>query len=109
MIQERLKKAEAKLRRLYGLFGDNGDDYLLETIKETKTEIERLSVSLSDEHTKEITIRSAMNTYQKLEGLQDAWPQMSVQEQRTVLASVVECITISADYTDVKLKFGLSA
>ena len=33
---------------------------------------------------------------------------MSVREQRVVLASVVESITISTDYTDIQLKFGLS-
>lgn len=109
MLQDQLDKAEAKLRRLYGLYGDSGDVYLLETINKTKADIERLTASLADEHSKEQATRSALSAYQRLEGIQDAWPQMSVQEQRTVLASVIDRITISADYTDVKLKFGLSA
>lgn len=109
MLQDHLDKAEAKLRRLYGLYGDSGDVYLLETINKTKGDIERLTTSLADEHSKEQATRSALSAYQRLEGIQDAWPQMSVQEQRTVLASVIDRITISTDYTDVKLKFGLSA
>ena len=109
MIQEQIDRAEVKLRRLYGLYGDSGDDYLLDTIKETKADIERLNASLADEQSKENTERTAMDTYERLEGIQDAWPQMSIQEQRTILASVIDRIIISADYTDVKLKFGLSA
>lgn len=109
MLQEQLNKAEAKLRRLYGLYGDSGDSYLLDTINETKADMERLRVSLNDERSKETVTRSALSVYQRLEGIQDVWPQMSIQEQRTILASVIDRITISADYTDVKLKFGLSA
>lgn len=108
MLQDQLDKAEAKLRRLYGLYGDSGDVYLLETINKTKADIERLTASLADKHSKEQVTKSALSVYQRLEGIQDAWPQMSIQEQRTVLASVIDHITISTEYTDVKLKFGLS-
>lgn len=109
MLQEQINRAEAKLRRLYGLYGDGGDEYLLDTIKETKAEIERLTSTLMNEQSRESVMRSAMSTYERLEGIQDAWPRMSIEEQRTVLASVIDRITISADFTDVKLKAGLSA
>ena len=109
MTEERIKKAEAKLRRLYGLYGDGGDGCLLDTIKETKADIQRLRASLADEQARQSAARAVMGAYERLEGIQDAWPKMSIQEQRTVLASVVDRITISAEYTDVKLKFGLSA
>ena len=109
MLQEQLTKAEVKLRRLYGLYGDSGDSYLLDTIHKTKADIERLNTSLADEQAKENAVRTTLNTYRQLEGIQDAWPQMSIQEKRAVLASVIDRITISADYTDVKLKFGLSS
>lgn len=109
MLQEQLKKAEAKLRRLYELYGDSGDHYLLETINSAKADIDRLTRAIEAERTSGMTARSAMNAYQRLDGIQDIWPFMSVQEQRVVLTSIVESITISDDFTDVKLKFGLSA
>lgn len=109
MLQMQRSKAEAKLRRLYGLYGDSGDPYLLEAINGTKADLERINASLADECSKEQAVRTVLSTCRRLEGIQDAWPQMSVQEKRTVLASVIDRIIISADYTDVKLKFGLSA
>lgn len=109
MLQEQLKRAEAKLRRLYSLYGDSGDACLLDAIHDAREDIDRLNGALSQERVKGASTRSAMRAYEKLEGIQDAWPYMSVQERRVVLTSVVESITISDDYTDVKLKFGLSA
>lgn len=109
MLQEQLQRAELKLRRLYGLYGDSGDACLMDAIHDAKRDIERLNAALEEERIKGVSSQSAMSTCEKLENIQDAWPYMSVQEQRVILASVVESITISADYTDVKLKFGLSA
>ena len=109
MLQEQLQKAQAKLRRLYGLYGDGGDDCLLDAISDARADVDRLGAALERERGKGASTRSAMSACEKLEGVQDAWPYMSVQERRVILASVVESVTISADYTDVKLKFGLSA
>ena len=109
MLQEQLRKAEAKLRRLYELYGDGGDTCLLEAITAAKKDVDRLNGSINRERDKGASTQAAMNVYQRLEGIQDAWPFMSVQEQRVILASVVENVTISDGYTDVKLKFGLSA
>ncbi|WP_369284181.1 recombinase family protein [Oscillibacter sp. GMB15532] len=108
MLQEQLERTEAKLRRLYSLYGDDGDEALLDTIQETKAEVARLGESLIDENTRNSAARNAMRTFAQLEGIQDAWDEMSVPEQRMVLASVVESITIDSEFTDVKLKYGLN-
>lgn len=109
VLQEQRQKAQAKLRRLYGLYGDSGDDCLLDAIHDAKQGVERLNAAVRAEQMKGASTRSAMNVCERLEGIQDAWIYMSVQERRVVLASVVESITVSADFTDIKLKFGLSA
>lgn len=108
LLAERLRRAETKLRRLYGLYGDNGDPWLLEAVGEAREDVARLTAALEDEKAREKAARTAMNVYKKLEGIEDAWPEMTVQERRAVLVSVIERITISAGYTDIQLKFGLS-
>ncbi len=109
LLKERLKKAEAKLRRLYGLYGDSGDSYLLDAISTAKGDIDQINASILAEETKKTETQTAMTTYKKLEGMQDTWPYMTVQEQRVILMSVIESITISQEYTDIKLRFGLSS
>lgn len=108
MLGEQLERAEAKLRRLYHLYGDEGDDILLSAIQNTKADVVRLGEALIDENTRDTAVRNAMRTFEQLEGIHDAWDEMSVQEQRMVLASVVETITIDGEFTDVKLKYGLN-
>lgn len=108
MLDQQLQRAQAKLRRLYGLYGDNGDACLLDAISEAKEDVGRLTGLLEEERAKGASTRSALNAYEKLESVQDLWPHLSVGERRVILASVVESVTISRDYTDVKLKFSLS-
>lgn len=109
ILQEQLRKAETKLRRLYGLYGDGGDSYLLDAIDDAKKDVCRLSAAVERERVNGASAQTAMNAYQKLESIQDVWPYMSVQEKRVILVSVIESITISAGVTDVRLRFGLSA
>lgn len=109
MLQEQLQRAQAKLRRLYGLYGDGGDNCLLDAIRDAKEDVGRLGKALEEERARGVSSRSALSAYEKLEGVRDVWPYLSVQERRVILASVIESITISEDYTDIKLKFSLSA
>ena len=53
-------------------------------------------------------VRAAEGAFSRLEGIRDAWPEMRTEERRMVLASVVESVTIDGEYTDIKLKFGLT-
>lgn len=108
IIQDQLHKAEVALGRLYDLYADSGDPILFEKIQAKKAEVVRLGESLVDENTKAQSKRQVMRTYEQLDTVQGAWEEMNTQEQRAVLASVIESITINGEYTDVRLKFGLS-
>lgn len=108
MLEEQRVRAEAKLRRLYGLYGDSGDRLLLEAIDKAKAELQRLEASLSDRQARDRAVRAAEGAFSRLEGIRDAWPEMRTEERRMVLASVVESVTIDGEYTDIKLKFGLT-
>ena len=108
-VAAQLEKATAKLRRLYSLYGESGDEVLLATINETKADIARLESQLHDEQEKKRCLNAANAAYSRLENLQDLWPLMTVQERRTILASVVETITISNNSIEIKLKYGLTS
>ena len=107
MIQDQLHKAETALSRLYDLYGESGDTILYEKIQAKKAEVVRLSESLVDENIKAASRRRVMRTYEQLDTIQGAWGEMTTQERRAVLTSVIESITINGEYTDVKLKYDL--
>lgn len=108
MIQDQLRKAETALRRLYDLYADSGDEILLEKIQVRKAEVVRLSESLVDEKIKAEAKRQVMRTYEQLDSIETAWSEMTTQEKRAVLASVIDSIAINGEYTDVKLKYDLN-
>ncbi len=110
LLNEKKAKLETKLRRLYDLYGEGGDDVLLTSIRETKDLLSELNVSIGqiDKQSHEKLRRAALNTVEHLENIRDTWSEMSTQEQRMVLASVIESITINGEYTDIRLKFGLN-
>jgi len=107
VLAGQLNRAQAKLRRLYGLYGDGADEALLETIRTVKEEAERLRTCLADEDAKARAQRQVRRSREKLEGIRDAWEEMTVRERRAVLASVIERVTVLGECTDVTLKFGL--
>lgn len=108
-ITEQLEKANLKLRRLYGLYGETADEMLLATINDIKSDVTRLEGQLYDEREKNRYIAAANSVYSRLDGLQDLWPLMKVEEQRIIIASIVESITIADNSIEVKLKYGLNA
>lgn len=107
MLQEQLHKAEVALGRLYDLYADSGDTILYDRIQEKKAEVARIGESLVDENIKAASRRKVIRTYEQIDTIQSAWGEMTVQERRTVLASVIESVTINGEYTDVKLKYDL--
>ena len=107
MLQEQLHKAEVALGRLYDLYADSGDSILYDRIQEKKAEVARIGESLVDENIKAASRRKIIRTYEQIDTIQSAWGEMTTQERRAVLASVVESVTINGEYTDVKLKYDL--
>lgn len=107
MLQEQLHKAEVALGRLYDLYADSGDSILYDRIQEKKAEVARIGESLVDENIKAASRRKVIRTYEQIDTIQSAWGEMTTQERRAVLASVIESVTINGEYTDVKLKYDL--
>ena len=108
-LSEQLEKANLKLRRLYGLYGESGDEMLLAAIHDIKADVIRLEAQLHDEREKNRYIAAANSAYSRLDDLQDLWPLMKVEEQRIIIASIIESITITENSIEVKLKYGLNA
>lgn len=108
LLQEESRRAAGKLRRLYDLYGEGGDPVLLDAIGEARGEVERLERALEDERAREESRRAVLRTYRQLEGIEDAWGEMTVAERRVVLSSVVERVTVTGERVDVKLKYGLA-
>ena len=105
LILEQKEKLERKLKNLYHLYGDSGDEALTETIKEVKNELdakEKRLLSLQEEARDEEKTQAMLA---KLDTAEGAWTFMTLKEKQSVLRSCIERIVITHDRVDIYYRF----
>ncbi len=104
VIQEQLDREKTKLRRLYHLYGESGDDILGDTIQETKGKIQEMEARLADENARTTHDFIVKDTLKRIDDLEQMWEYMNVRERRAVLSDVIDSITITHGSTKIKLR-----
>lgn len=105
MLKNQEGTAKAKLRRLYDLYGDSGDEMLLEAITAQKKTLAVLSDRIRDEQDVEKKAAEADKTRQEIREVRESWPLLSMREKKKVVRSCVEKIVITDDVVDVYYTF----
>ena len=104
LVQQK-KALEQKIRRLYGLYGDGGDDYLIETIEESKQQLARIADKIANEEDREKEEIKKRQLVEKVSNIRDRWGSMSPEEQREVLHEAIKQITIT--HNKINIDFNL--
>ena len=104
LVQQK-KALEQKIRRLYGLYGDGGDDYLIETIEESKQQLARIADKIANKKDREKEEIKKRQLVEKVSNIRDRWGSMSPEEQREVLHEAIKQITIT--HNKINIDFNL--
>lgn len=104
LMGDQLNREKTKLRRLYHLYGENGDEILGDAIQETKDKIQDLEKKMAQEHSKSQHEDTVKNTLKRIDDLEQMWEYMSIRERRAVLYDVIDSIIITHGSTKIKLK-----
>ncbi len=94
-----------KIRRLYTLYGDGGDEILKETIAAEKAALEEVEARLRDEAAIEKRAKEAAKTKRELADIREAWPMMTIREKKNVLHALLEKVVILDDTVTVYYTF----
>jgi len=105
LLEKKRADAEVKLRRLYGLFAESGNDVLRESIKELSDEIGSLDGKLREETERGKWSKSACRAKERLLNVRDTWPYMDEHERRNLVCSVIERITVTHSQVRIEYKF----
>ena len=105
LLEKKRADAEVKLRRLYGLFAESGNDVLRESIKELSDEIGSLDGKLREETERGKWSKSAGRAKERLLNVRDTWPYMDEHEKRNLVCSVIERITVTHSQVRIEYKF----
>jgi len=96
--REQIKK---RLKTLYNLYADSEDESLLETIKENRTQLEKIENSISDEKIKDNSDEVKNKTAAEIIALRDAWDYLSIPEKQAIIRRAVEKIVVTYDKADI--------
>ncbi len=104
-LEKEAVRARAKLRRLYDLYGDQGDAVLLDAIEAQKKALLEIDTRLEEEKKLLSAAAGAKKKKAVLSEIRESWPFLSMEEKKQLIRSCVEKIVIAGERVDVYYTF----
>lgn len=104
-LRERIRLAEAKLKRLYNLYAGDEDSALLEAIEENRASLARLQSELRREEASRASSRKLERLGSEITGIAQAWPYLSGLERQQIIRDCVEKIVVSGGRLEIYYTF----
>ncbi len=106
-IDGQIARLNKRLKNLYNLYADSGDDALTETISEIKKELDRARGRKAELEKEREELSGLIEMRSSLKSVSDTWDYMTLKEKQNVLRSLIEKIVITYDKTDIYYKLPL--
>lgn len=100
IIEDSLKKSNAKIKKFYNLYVENPNESLMELIHEEEKTIKNLKEQLVLEKSKEHKVDT--EKINAIKRVSDVWDNLTSKEKNKVLKECVERITITDDDLEVR-------
>lgn len=102
IIQEAIEREQTKLKRLYGLYSD-GNDMIIEVIKEQEEKISKLKIELNDAMKNNNPKRREI-FYENIKCLADSWGNIDNPKRNKILKTIISKIVINNGDVDIFLR-----
>lgn len=104
-LEKKKSALELKLRRLYELYAEAGNAVLLGSINELTEELARLNEKLREEESRGLWTKSAEAAKEQLRNIRETWSFMDIPEQRSLICSVIDKITVTHNSVRIDYKY----
>ena len=108
LLNQQYNTISNQIKRLYSLYATDGNDLLLQTIKEKQKELERLHEQLIREQERSAVSNRAREAISKIEGLAEVWGFMTVREKQEIIRLCVERIEVRDNTVDLHFRLNLA-
>ena len=108
ILQKDYEKASLKLKRLYNLYGQNGDELLMQTITENRDELEKIRKRIEDEKESQLVSGRQAEKKIRLKDIKTAWEYMTMQEKQFLVRQCVDKIVITDNKADIYYQFDVN-
>lgn len=103
IIEDSIKKSNAKIKKYYSLYAENESDNLMELIKDEEKRLSELKTELQYEISQEKSVNP--NKVKEIRKVSDVWDNLNNQEKNKALKKCVERVVIKAG--DVEVYFSI--
>ena len=103
IMQSQLEKEQIKLKRLYNLYAD-GNDTVLEMIKELEAQIKEMKANIAVESKNAINTQKKEFVYENIKKLADIWDKVDKKQKNLILKTIIDKIVIVNGNIEIQLK-----
>lgn len=103
IIEDAIKKSNAKIKKYYSLYVNNENDNLLELIREEEKRVSELKSELQSEIASEKSV--SIDRIEEIKRVSDVWDKLNSQEKNKALKKCVDKVIITGE--DVKVYFSI--
>lgn len=105
VLQNQYNTLSQKIKRLYNLYAETGDELLLETINENKTSLNLLSQQIEREKKSKKTTEEMSETQKTILTLKEKWDILTIKEKRQALKLCISSIIVTDDSININYNF----
>lgn len=95
ILKDTQKELITRQKRLYNLYGSNGDEILLETIEEVKEQIRTLQKAIDNEIRMQRELKKNKEAQEMVRNLRSKWPTLTDKEKRQAIRLCIKEIVIT--------------
>lgn len=100
LLEDAVKKANAKIKKLYNLYAENSSDNLLEVIQDEEKRLKDIKKELEAEKKKERLFDA--DRVDRIKQATEAWEILSNSEKNKVLKEAIERVIVTGDNMEIR-------
>lgn len=105
VLKQKYEAVSNKIKRLYNLYAMEGDELLLETINENKSELMSIAEKIEYEEQSRKLVDEVSQANDMIRNLKNTWNTMTIHQKRRALRICIERIEIDDDDINIVYNF----
>lgn len=105
VLKQRCVTLSTKIKRLYNLYAESGDDLLLETINDNQEELRSVESALEDERASLRSVEDIIERSREVVNLRGKWDSMTLSEKQNIIRTCIDKIVVTDNAVDIHYLF----
>lgn len=104
-LKQKYDAVSERIKRLYNLYAQDGNELLLETINENKNELAEISRQIENESRLSAVVNELHEKNKTIETVEDSWDSMSIKDRQKAVRICIDRIEITDTKISIRYAF----